>query len=164
LDFFSCVKPLDFGDDSLMAVKPGVLPYFNNIIFRDLSVVNFNMEYTCAAKDGSMQSSMKINEVSFLKRNFKYVAEFKRFVPQIDYNSIIKCLIWYIPSKSVNTETQMASSFVSAQLELFLILNKEDFENVCSQLEEIFSMWFYQGKEKWKFPKTREELIIDVGY
>jgi hypothetical protein len=162
--FFDNVVFKNYGDDGLFAVKDKIIHLFNNAIFKDLSLVNLDMEYTSAAKEGVMLPYVGMSEVSFLKRKFVYKREFSRHVPVLDPNSIYKCLTMSLPSKSVSVEQQMESSFISAQLELFLHLDATTFITITKQLEGIFTRHFYKGGGSWQFPKSREDLVKDLKY
>jgi len=163
-DFFDFVYKPNYGDDGILNVKEEIRHLFNNKIFAELASKHLGMEYTSASKTGEVQESMEMSELSFLKRNFVYKEEFSRWVACIDPNSILKCLTMFIKSKVVTFEQQVESSFISAQLELFLHLEEEEFMRVCKSLEDIFSSKFYGKAGLWSFPKSREQLIADLQF
>jgi hypothetical protein len=147
LKFFDYVKPFSYGDDIELVVKEDVLDKFNNFYFRDICKDHLGIKYTSSQKHKDLVAYAGILDCVFLKRRFKYRDDLKRWVAQIDLDSIYKSIQWYIPSKVVSLREQMMSTFESAMYELFLYCEEEQFGRIKSRMEEIFSNHFAFGAE-----------------
>jgi hypothetical protein len=129
LDFFKCFLPFFYGDDVLGAVKPEVVDVFNNLVIRD-RLADLGMTFTPAAKSGSMTKFLELDECSFLKRKFVFREEYGRYAAPLEINSILKSLVWHIPSASVAPMDQTISTMSSALWEVFFHAKKEQFDRV----------------------------------
>lgn len=117
--FFHYVLPDIYGDDVVAAVKPEITRFFNNLSYRDFVKEVYGMGFTPAAKAGEMQPFVTPSTMQFLKRSYVKHPVMDRYVGQLDKESLMKTLKWYIPSDSVSREEQLLNSSSSVLLELF---------------------------------------------
>lgn len=154
--FQAFVKLLTYGDDNIMSVHRSIREYFNqNVISTVLAEIG--MVYTDTQKNKVFADFLPFNQVTFLKRSFVYMAEFGQYMAPIEMDSIMKSLLYHVPSKAegVLVEHQMAQSLMSASDELFLH-GKDVFEELQCKLVFIVANYgighymvdrFYDGYE-----------------
>jgi hypothetical protein len=128
LDFFRLVKPRIYGDDMLAAVKYKAQHIFNNCTYQRFCEEVYGIEFTNALKTKDMQPFLRPDQISFLKRKFVYRDDLGHFVAQLDRASIMKSIVYYLPSKSVSVEEQLVDSCVSALRELFFWETEPNYE------------------------------------
>lgn len=137
--FQSHVNLLTYGDDNMMSVARAIRDTFNqNTISAELSKIG--IVYTDAHKSQIFDDFISFDKVTFLKRSFVFREEFGQYMAPIEMDSIMKSLLYHIPSKAegVLVEHQIAQTLVSASDEIFL--HGEDvFLELQPKLEELAS-------------------------
>lgn len=129
-DFFQYVKPKIYGDDILAAVKDEVMCEFNNVTYQMLCTHLYGIDFTNAQKTSEMQPFLPWNQVSFLKRTFLYREDLGHWTAPLARESIMKAIVYYIPSRNVSKEDQLIDSCVSALRELFFHTKEGDYDNL----------------------------------
>jgi len=114
--FFDFVKPVVYGDDLLVSVKPEKANSFNNIIYSELCLKHFGMTYTTASKTLDFQDFVDVSLMSFLKRTFE--ERNGHYVGKLSLESIYKSLFWFLPSK-VSEEDQLIATCQSMIWEIY---------------------------------------------
>lgn len=160
--FFQNVRPITYGDDVLAAVKPESKDYFNNNFYQEACKKHFNMKYTSASKSADMKDFLSIEQVSFLKRSFRKRSEY--WIAPLDKDSIIKSLIWYIPSKFVSEEKQMTDTMNSSLWELFFHLNESEFNTVRREFIHLLSKHYELKEEETQNVLVKYEYITQSLY
>lgn len=131
------VSLLTYGDDNVMGVSRET-PWFNHTaIVQVLGLVG--IEYTMADKESVSVPYIHIDQVSFLKRTWRWDDQIGAFVCPLEEESIRKMLCLTVKSKTVSEEIQMISVMNSALCE-----------------------WFYYGRER--FEKERVFLLEVVKH
>jgi hypothetical protein len=118
-DFDDLLLPITYGDDMLCGVKDELAPYFNNITYEKFVREVYYMTFTTSDKKEQTEKFVKIEDISFLKRTFRYHSLMKRIIAPLDKDSIMKSLCYYLPSKEISPEDQIVQTCVSALNELF---------------------------------------------
>lgn len=144
------VKLACYGDDSLGSVKKNLPFIFNNFVIRDIAR-ELGMEFTSAAKDGTMTEFVTVETCSFLKRNFRFSKLCNRIVAPLQLESIAKSIIYYIPSKFVSKETQLCDSLNSALREYFFHCDHEEqFTKFRNGIFKLVNEAFYIDKSEFE--------------
>jgi hypothetical protein len=118
-DFDDLLLPITYGDDMLCGVKDELAPYFNNITYEKFVREVYYMTFTTSDKKEQTEKFVRIEDISFLKRTFKYHPLMKRIIAPLDKDSIMKSLCYYLPSKEITPEEQIVQTCISALTELF---------------------------------------------
>lgn len=118
-DFFKYLLPITYGDDMLCGVKPELSSFFNNITYGEFVARIYGMEFTSASKNQHSAQFTPITDISFLKRTFKMHPYMKRYVAILDKESLLKSLMYVLPSKVVSVDVQVVETMSSVLRELF---------------------------------------------
>jgi len=115
--FWDHVRLMTYGDDNGMSVSDHV-PWFNHIsiseCLREIGVI-----YTTPSKEAITRPYMDRDEISFLKRSWRFDKDLGRYVAPLEEDSILKSLTVWIPSSEVCAEKQMIDIISSAVREYF---------------------------------------------
>jgi hypothetical protein len=154
LDFFEHNTPCLYGDDVLNGVSDYAAEYFNNIVYAKLCKDVYLMEYTTGAKEIVNEPFIPRQDMSFLKRKFVYRKDFDRVVAPLDLNSIVKSLVWFIPSQAVTQEKQLRDTCTSALWELFFHCDSKQFHTMRMGLIKMVCETFgvYEFELEHEFP------------
>lgn len=126
------VALITYGDDNAMSSS---VDWFNHTsIAKVLATVGVN--YTMADKLAQSVPFISINEVSFLKRTFRWDDELSAYMATLDTESIWKSLMIYVPSKTDSPQKQCVDIVRSAVSEWFFY-GKERFEAEVILLKEL---------------------------
>jgi hypothetical protein len=136
--FFQYVLPVIYGDDLLAAVKDRVAGNFNNIVYQEICDKLYGIGYTDANKTGSIRKFLQWHEVSFLKRTFVYREDLGHWTAPLSLDSVMKSIVYYLPSKNISVEDQMLSSCISALRELFFHHHEEDYNTLREDFAHTF--------------------------
>jgi len=147
LDFFQYVLPNVYGDDMLAAVKEAVAAYFNNIVYSMFCMSLFAIEFTPAQKSGVLLKFLSVDTCSFLKRRFVYREDQKMWTAPLEPSSILRSLVWSIPSRTVTQEEQVISALTSALWELALHFQAAQFETISRRLCSVVSRHVCNGRQ-----------------
>jgi len=165
LDFFSCVRPLLYGDDLLARVDLSSGCVFDNLYYARFCADEFGIEYTTASKTGDFEKYLKPTSCSFLKRTFRDHPT-GRVVAALDMNSIFKTLQWVIPSQEVPLVHQVHGAFMGTIRELFFHCSGPDqYERCFFFLKKLMVERFGGSFNDYPLP-TYSQLcysIFDMG-
>lgn len=116
-DFWEHVRLMTYGDDNGMSVSDSV-PWFNHMsIAKELGEIG--VIYTTPTKEAITEPYMRREDISFLKRTWRFDADLGRYVAPLEEDSIMKSLTVWIPSSEVCPEKQMVDIISSAVREYF---------------------------------------------
>jgi len=138
LDFFTYVLANTFGDDVLNSVKESISEHFNNITYQKFCKDILKINYTSANKSLDIEKFIEPKDASFLKRKFVYRKDKDFWVAQLDLHSVMKCLMWHIPSRHVPREEQMRGTVTSVLWESALYLEEKEFGSFRDDLIKLF--------------------------
>jgi hypothetical protein len=130
-NFFDHVRPLTYGDDVLAAVSDEAAPYYHAVDFSRRVMEEVGLEFTTSAKGEVELPFVSIEDMSFLKRNFKFHDALGRVVAPLSLDSIFKTLEWRMPSKCVNEMMQLESMCNSSLREMFFHCKDEKQYSRC---------------------------------
>jgi len=136
--FFRAVRLITYGDDNFMNVlKTG---WFNHTSISQY-LAKHGVTYTMADKDAQSTPYISAEQISFLKRQFRFEEEVGGYVAPLDMVSIRKALMVTLPSGVVSKERAMVDC-------------------INTQNEEMF----HHGKEKFlAFQRILNEVIDHHG-
>lgn len=168
-DFFNKLKPIVYGDDLLVAVKPEV-SFFNNNSYQEFCQSVYGIDYTNAQKTLEMKDFLNIHEVSFLKRTFVYREDLNSWVAPLDILSICKSIKFYMPSKTVNENLQLVSTLQSSLCELFFHYSEGQYEEIREKfvyatnlILRIPTSELYKALPTFRDHKIRLDLDSSLG-
>jgi hypothetical protein len=93
LDFHQKVVVVSYGDDNVGSIHSSIIDRFNQITIAD-AMKDFGFEYTDENKSETMQPFRSIQEVSFLKRGFRYENVLRKFVAPLELDTILEIPMW----------------------------------------------------------------------
>lgn len=143
--FKSQVALFTYGDDNVMGVSTKA-PWFNHTAIANV-LKTIGVIYTMADKEAVSVPYININQVSFLKRIWRWEPEVNNWVCPLEEKSIIKSLTMWCPSKSIDKYKQMVSVMSSANSEYFFYGRKK-FEEMHAIFTEICSQSPYKSYVK----------------
>nr|UUW20914.1 MAG: RNA helicase [Sanya marna-like virus 2] len=116
-DFKQNVALMTYGDDNAMGVSHAA-PWFNHTaIQRELATIG--VEYTMADKQAESIPYISIDQVSFLKRTWRWEPELNAFAAPLDEESLLKSLTVWVPSRTIDKYAQMVAVVSAANSEYF---------------------------------------------
>lgn len=133
-EFQLLVKLITYGDDNAQNVSKDAPEYNHTSIQKALATIG--VVYTMADKDAESRPYITLDEVSFLKRKFKYCEETGTYMAPLEMESINKMLMVSIPSSVVSPEVQMVDTIRSANSEYFFH-GKEVFAQYHTVLDSV---------------------------
>jgi hypothetical protein len=120
------VELVTYGDDNDNAVQEGV-EWFNHTAIKH-AMASFGVTYTNADKTNDDRTYESIEEITFLKREFRYDPDLKRIVAPLAESSLMKNLQLRNKSDSLSEE-----------------------QHLVSKLRETQEGFFFHGREKFEF-------------
>jgi hypothetical protein len=127
-DFYDGFFKTTYGDDVTGVVKKCIQDKFNNVLYAKFCKDIFGMDFTTPSKTESVVPLRKLEDFSFLKRNFAMHPQFGDVKAVLEMDSIYKMLYWVLPSNNVTSLDQLMATCSAALWELFLRLSRKDFE------------------------------------
>jgi succinylarginine dihydrolase len=132
--FQSNVKLITYGDDNAMGIHPRCSWYNHTAIARKYGEIG--IEYTMADKEAESVPFISIDDVSFLKRTWRFEEAVNDYVAPLDRDSIAKSLTVWTYSKTVSEPVQGVDVISSAIREYFFH-GREIFEEKRTMLMDI---------------------------
>lgn len=134
VSFKKFVSLMTYGDDNVMGVCKSI-PWFNHTAIVEV-LKSIGVEYTMADKESKSVPYININDVSFLKRSWRWDEDVKAYLCPLEEQSIHKMLCINIPSGTISAEAQMIAEMNSAVREWFFY-GRERFEKERAFLLEV---------------------------
>lgn len=132
--FKKCVSLMTYGDDNVMGVCKSI-PWFNHTAVVEV-LKSIGVEYTMADKESKSVPYINIDDVSFLKRTWRWDNDVQAYLCPLEEQSIHKMLCINIPSNTISVEAQMIAEMNSAVREWFFY-GRERFEKERAFLLEV---------------------------
>jgi len=123
LTFKQFVHLFTYGDDNVMGVSKKC-DWFNHTAISQC-LANIGVEYTMADKHSESVPFIHIDNVSFLKRKWRYDEEVQAWLCPLEMSSLHKTLTVGIPSKTIDENEQMVELILCVNNELFFHGRKE---------------------------------------
>lgn len=99
--FDSYVTLLTYGDDNVMNVHPSC-HWFNHTTISDYLRESEGVIYTMADKEAESRPFITIDEVSFLKRTWRWDEDTQTYLAPLEEDSIWKMITYGLPSKAMD--------------------------------------------------------------
>jgi len=168
--FAERVQAINYGDDNAMNVHPDEDKFCHTSMAHELGKVGIT--YTMADKDAESVPFQTLDEISFLKRGFRWNEELQHWVAPLEEASISKSLHNYIKRKGSDTmpEEIAAQSIKAANMEYFyhsretFLKRREELQQVAKRAGiEAFvqDLPDYQDLSD-RFTGSRKGLPVDV--
>jgi hypothetical protein len=88
------VRIIAYGDDNALNISHDCLVFFNqNTISAALAKVG--LTYTCEAKSGEVADFRTLDQVSFLKRSFRFEKRVHSYIAPLELDTILEMPYWY---------------------------------------------------------------------
>jgi len=123
--FKEFVNLFTYGDDNVMGVSRKA-DWFNHTAIQSV-LYDIGVEYTMADKTSKSVPFVHIDDISFLKRKWRFDEDISEWLCPLEEESIHKSLTVWTPSGSVDEYTQMVAVVTSANNEYFFY-GREVFE------------------------------------
>jgi hypothetical protein len=136
-DFKKQVALFTYGDDNAFGVSK-LAPKFNHTNIQSI-LGEVGIGYTMADKEAVSRPYIHINEVSFLKRMWRYEPAVDAYVAPLEWDSINKMLTVHVTSRSISVNEQIVSACESAVCEAFFH-GREKFEELTRLLRKALIM------------------------
>lgn len=128
------VKLATYGDDNVMCVRQGVDKFNHTSI--SAALADIGVEYTMADKESHSRPYISINEVSFLKRIFRWDDEMKSYMAVLEEASINKMLTSYVANGILCPEAHSICAIETALREYFFY-GRDMFNNRSIYLRNV---------------------------
>lgn len=156
-EFQKYVRLYTYGDDNVLGVSDDLMGKYNHTSIAKVFGV-YNLTYTMANKDEESRPFVTAEEISFLKRTWKFDFDMQTYLAPLDHDSINKMLTVCVHSKSVPLEAQTVSAMSSALSEYFFYGKKIFLEKRELMLKCIEENDLHCWTSKSSFP-TYQELV-----
>lgn len=116
--FKKFVALLTYGDDNIMGISKLVRNFDHTVLVAKLAEIG--VEYTMADKETESIPFVDIDDVSFLKRKWRWDPELGHHMAQLEESSICKMLTTCLPSDRISPEAHAIEIIVTALNEYFM--------------------------------------------
>jgi len=132
--FKEFIRLITYGDDNAMGASKSV-PWFNHTAIQGV-LQECGIEYTMADKEAKSVPFIHIDDVTFLKRSWRWDADIGAYVCPLDHSSIEKSLMVWVESRTITAEQQAVASMVAQCTEYFWY-GKDVFHEKRTMFKEI---------------------------
>lgn len=154
--FKTNVNLMTYGDDNAMGVSPNT-PWFNHTSIQKV-LADVDIVYTMADKEAQSVPFIHINDVSFLKRIWRYESELNNYVCPLEHDSINKMLTMCTKSKTISAQHQ-AVDIISTAIREYFWYGKEIFHQKREFLNNVIQECNLQTYTDSSTLPTWDELI-----
>jgi len=145
-----------YGDDNAMGISTKCA-WFHHTAIQNV-MASIGVEYTMADKQSESIPYIHIDDVSFLKRKWRWDEEVKAWLCPLELASLHKTLTVWLPSQTIDSSAQMVEVITCVNNELFFHGRKK-FEEHHGFFRMIFDRFPFNCIEKTKQLLTFDELI-----
>lgn len=93
IHFNQFVEMVAYGDDNLVGVSDMIIEWFNQVTMTQ-AFATFGMTYTDEAKSGKLVASRTIDDVSYLKRRFRFEPRVGRYIAPLELGTCLEMVNW----------------------------------------------------------------------
>ncbi len=154
--FRSNVNLFTYGDDNAMGVNKAT-PWFNHTAIQKV-LASIGVEYTMADKHSVSCPFIHIDNVSFLKRKWRWDTEIGAWMCPLEMASLHKTLTVWLPSSTIDKESQMVEIIHCVNNELFFH-GREEFEKHFSFFKSILNRYPFSELPKSSLLMSYDELV-----
>jgi len=133
-DFQDNVAAMTYGDDNAMGVSDRV-PWFNHTSIQK-ALKDIDVKYTMADKEAESVPYIHIDQVSFLKRTWRFDEEVGAYLAPLEHDSINKMLTMCVASGEITPE-QHAIEVISAAVQEYWFYGRATFEERSEMLKDV---------------------------
>lgn len=126
------VSMVSYGDDNMLNISDEAIEHFNQLTMAD-AFTKIGMTYTDESKSGNMVKARTLDQVSYLKRSFKFDPDLHSWLAPLDLETILEIPNWI--RRCPDEDEAVISNIEDAAAELSLH-GKEIFEKWTSVLEK----------------------------
>jgi hypothetical protein len=157
------VKTTTYGDDLLSGLDESIIHVFNAKFYQKFCKVAYNMDFTDAKKRTDIRPYIRLDEASFLKRNFVYRREFGRYVAPLDINSLIRMMDFRTISSFITEQDHLVESSKSFLWEIFFHYERDKFDEIRDKLISNISPMLERADMGEVLP-TWSEIVAKLGF
>lgn len=92
--FFDNVYAIFYGDDIAMNISDSIIEWFNQLTLTEAMKRNFNLTFTDEAKTGDIVAYRTLNDITFLKRSFKFNPDIQLYTAPLPEDLLLDILNW----------------------------------------------------------------------
>lgn len=133
------VSMVAYGDDNVLNISPNVIEFFNQETI-SVEMKTMKHEYTDETKSGDSVKFRKLEEVSFLKRSFRFCPELQRTVAPLKIEVIYEMLNW--TRNTVDPDVILMANIDTAFREI-VYHGREEYERLRTSILKITSQLPY---------------------
>lgn len=93
IEFKDNIKPKVYGDDHVIGVSEKYTPTFNGVTFQE-ECTKLGIKYTSDTKSSEIAMRRTIDDVTFLKRSFRFDIRLNRYVAPLALSTILETPYW----------------------------------------------------------------------
>jgi hypothetical protein len=150
------VNLMTYGDDNVMGVNHGNVPWFNHTTVQ-AELARAGITYTMADKEAESIPYISIEDVSFLKRTWVWDADVGAHLAPLEEDSIAKSLTVCVRSKTLSQEYHAVAILESAHSEYFFY-GKETFEKRAAMIKRLIARYSLEPYTKETSFPTWDDL------
>lgn len=154
------VNLMTYGDDNIMGVARSITNFDHTVMVKNLATLG--VTYTMADKETASVPFVGIDEVTFLKRGWRFEPEVGHHVAQLEHDSISKMLTMHLPSRVVCPEQHGVDIMFTALAEYFFY-GRAEFEKRREMFLEIIEELDLAPYYFRPFPTFDEMLAVYVS-
>jgi hypothetical protein len=139
------------GDDKMCGVNSSLKDRINAITMRDF-FNSIGMEFTDGRKGVIDSPSLRIDEITFLKRSFRYHTKIKRVMCPLAIETLHNSILWLDNKK--DAPVVMDGKLAAFQREMYL--HESDYER------EVISLESFCRDVNYPFTKLPEEYLLNL--
>lgn len=145
-----------YGDDNEQSISDSVIEWYNQLTLI-ATLGEYGITYTAADKTDNPPAYRKLEDTTFLKRQFKFDTDVGAWMAPLDESSIHKMLMVGVVSKSIPIEEQAIQCVGQAVREYFHY-GRDKFEEMRALLKEgVEECGLTPYVEPTTFPTWEEE-------
>jgi len=133
--FWDFVAPITYGDDNAANVAPEIVEVYNQVTVSAALKKEFGMTYTPGRKDGVWNPTMRLEDITFLKRSFAFDAGGKCLCP-LELGSFLYTVYW---NKDKRREQQYAIDVLEVALMEMSMHTEEVWDKYIGTIMEMFA-------------------------
>lgn len=154
-NFKQHVRLMTYGDDNIMGIDTCIGNFHHGVLVEKLATIG--VVYTMADKEAESVPFVRIKDVAFLKRTWRFDEIIGHHVAPLEHDSIAKMLLCYIPS-SDKCEEQDAVDRMNTALWEYFFYGKQVFEEKRCMFLEILEKYDLEPYYHREFP-TYDDIL-----
>lgn len=138
-NFSQNVKLGTYGDDNAMSVKPRCKWFTHTSCQKEFA--KLDIEYTMAHKDQDSVPYITIEDISFLKRNFRKHESIPKMVAPIEFDSVYKKFHWIKkPNESPLSPEEQFGAYTDGSFREMYLHGRQVYEDFSQKIQNIVDL------------------------